>query len=46
MSKCIIDLFEVIEIDIEEAQRLSGTSCPGNAALQKVLKLHAVGNFC
>ena len=42
MTKRVIDILEVIDIDVEQTQRFVGASCPSDAALQQVLEFHPI----
>ena len=46
VTECVVDLLEMIHIDIKQAQGFSGPTRAGNAALQQMLELHAVRDFC
>jgi hypothetical protein len=41
----VVDLFEVIDINIEQTQWLTSPASTRDRTLQKVLKLHAVGDL-
>ena len=45
MTEGIVDFLECVDVYVEEAQGLGVPASPGNASLQKMLELHAIGNL-
>ena len=45
MPERVVDLLEIIDIHVEQAKRLAGPAGTGDAALQEMLKLHAIGDL-
>ena len=45
MAERVVDVLEVIDVDVEQAERLAGPTRLGNTALQQMLELHAIGNL-